>query len=45
MDIKDLLKDIKDYVGWDVTIYGWMKNHRPQKDFGFINYGLQFVFV
>ena len=38
MDIKDLLKDIEDYLGKEVTLYGWMKNHRPQKDFGFINF-------
>ncbi len=38
MDIKDLLKDIEDYLGKEVILYGWMKNHRPQKDFGFINF-------
>ena len=37
MDIKDLLLNIKDYEGKEVTLYGWMKNHRPQKGFGFIN--------
>ena len=37
MDIKDLLLNIKDYENKEVTLYGWMKNHRPQKDFGFIN--------
>ena len=38
MDIKDLLKDISKYLDKEVTLYGWMKNHRPQKDFGFINF-------
>ena len=38
MDIKDLLKDIDKYLDKEVTLYGWMKNHRPQKDFGFINF-------
>ena len=36
MDIKDLLKDIDKYLDKDIVLYGWMKNHRPQKDFGFI---------
>ena len=38
MDIKDLIKDIDKYLDKEVTLYGWMKNHRPQKDFGFINF-------
>ena len=38
MDIKDLLKDIDKYLDKEVTLYGWIKNHRPQKDFGFINF-------
>ena len=38
MDIKDLLKDIDKYLDKEITLYGWMKNHRPQKDFGFINF-------
>ena len=38
MDIKDLIKDIDKYLDKDITLYGWMKNHRPQKDFGFIGF-------
>ena len=38
MDIKNLLKDIDKYLDKEVTLYGWIKNHRPQKDFGFINF-------
>ena len=38
MDLVDLLKEIKDYEGKDVEICGWIKNHRPQKEFGFISF-------
>ena len=38
MDIKDLLKEKKQYVGKEVEICGWIKNHRPQKEFGFISF-------
>lgn len=35
MDIKDLY--IKDYLNQDVTISGWVKNHRKQASLGFID--------
>lgn len=35
MDIKDLYKG--NYIGKDVTICGWIKNHRKQAKFGFID--------
>ena len=38
MDIKDLLKEKEEYVGKEVEICGWIKNHRPQKEFGFISF-------
>ena len=38
MDLVDLLKEIKNYEGKDVEISGWIKNHRPQKEFGFISF-------
>ena len=34
MDIKDITKDL---VGQEITICGWVKNHRKQATFGFIN--------
>ena len=37
MDIKDLNKNIKDYENKKVNINGWIKQHRNQKNFGFIN--------
>ena len=38
MDIKDLLKEKESYVGKEIEICGWIKNHRPQKEFGFISF-------
>ena len=38
MDIKDLLKEKEEYVGKEIEICGWIKNHRPQKEFGFISF-------
>lgn len=35
MDIKELFE--KDYIGNKVTICGWIRNHRKQKDFAFIS--------
>lgn len=38
MDLKDLLKDIKNYEEKEVVVQGWIKNHRDQKTFGFIDF-------
>jgi len=38
MDIKELYKDIDAYLETQVTLNGWIKNHRKQKDFGFIDF-------
>ena len=38
MDVKDLLKEIEQYVGKEVTLQGWIRNHRKQKEFGFIDF-------
>lgn len=35
MDIKDLY--IKNYIGQKITISGWIRNHRKQAHFGFID--------
>lgn len=37
MDLKDLLKEISKYEGQTLTLEGWVKNHRKQKEFGFID--------
>ena len=51
MDLKELLKDIDNYLEKEVTLKGWIKNHRKQKEFGFIDFsdgtsfkGLQLVY-
>ena len=37
MDVKDLYLKIEEYLGKEVVLEGWIKNHRKQKDFGFID--------
>ena len=36
IDVKDLFSN--DYIGKEVTISGWIRNHRKQKEFGFIDF-------
>ena len=36
MDIKDLYKN--NYIGKKIKVEGWIRNHRRQKDFGFIDF-------
>ena len=36
IDVKDLFKD--EFIGKEVTVQGWIRNHRKQKDFGFIDF-------
>ena len=38
MDVKDLLKEIEQYIGKKITLQGWIRNHRKQKEFGFIDF-------
>lgn len=38
MDLRDLWKDIESYVGKEVKVEGWIRNHRDQKTFGFIDF-------
>ena len=38
MDLRDLLKDIESYLDKDVTLQGWIRSHRKQKEFGFIEF-------
>jgi len=38
MTDKELFENIKDYLGKTVTLEGWIKNHRKQKEFGFISF-------
>ena len=34
----ELYKKTKKYIGKEVTIEGWIRNHRKQKEFGFISF-------
>ena len=38
IDVKDLIKDVKKYMDKEVTLQGWIRNHRKQKEFGFIDF-------
>ena len=38
IDIVDLYSDLKKYMDKDVCISGWIRNHRKQKEFGFIDF-------
>ena len=38
MTDKDLFTNTKKYIGKKVTLEGWIKNHRKQKEFGFISF-------
>jgi len=36
LDVKEIF--LNDYVGKDVIVEGWVRNHRKQKEFGFIDF-------
>ena len=38
MTVKELLSDGSKYVDKEIKIKGWIRNHRPQKEFGFIDF-------
>ncbi len=38
MDVKELYAQIETYQGKEVTLQGWIKNHRKQKEFGFLDF-------
>ena len=38
MTDRELFKDIKKYMDKEITLEGWIKNHRKQKEFGFISF-------
>ena len=38
MDLRDLFRDTKKYLNKEVTICGWIRLHRDQKTFGFIDF-------
>ena len=38
IDLKDLYNQYKDLMDKDVTLQGWIRNHRQQKEMGFIDF-------
>ncbi|MBE6155720.1 MAG: asparagine--tRNA ligase [Firmicutes bacterium] len=51
MDLKDILKNVDNYLDTEIELNGWIRNHRPQKEFGFIAFndgttqnGIQIVY-
>ena len=38
MDLKDVFKEYKELLGKDITLQGWIRNHRKQKELGFIDF-------
>lgn len=38
MDLRDLWQDIESYVGKEIKVEGWIRLHRDQKTFGFIDF-------
>ena len=38
LDLKDLLLDSEKYLDKEVILEGWVRNHRKQKEFGFIDF-------
>ena len=38
MDVKDLIKDIDKYLDKEIILEGWVRNHRKQAYFGFIDF-------
>lgn len=38
MDVKELIENVDKYMGKEVVLQGWIRNHRKQKEFGFIDF-------
>ena len=38
MDVKDIVLNVKKYLEKGVKLSGWVRNHRKQKEFGFIDF-------
>ncbi len=38
IDVRDLYDKLTDYMDKEVTLQGWVRNHRKQKEFGFIDF-------
>lgn len=38
LDVKDIYEKLDEFMNKEVTIDGWIRNHRKQKEFGFIDF-------
>lgn len=38
IDVRNLYDKLTDYMGKEVILQGWIRNHRKQKEFGFIDF-------
>ena len=38
IDVREIYLDVKKYMNKEVTLQGWVRNHRKQKEFGFIDF-------
>ena len=38
MDVREIFDDVKKYLDKEVVLQGWVRNHRKQKEFGFIDF-------
>ncbi len=38
MDTRELIKNYKKFIGKEIVLEGWIRNHRKQKDFGFLDF-------
>ncbi len=38
MDLRDIMGNVKEHLGQEVVLQGWIRNHRKQKSFGFIDF-------
>ena len=38
IDLRELFKEIEKYVDKEITVKGWIRRHRKQKEFGFIDF-------
>ena len=38
MDLRELYLDIEKYLDKEIVLQGWIRNHRKQKEFGFIDF-------
>ena len=38
IDVRNIYENTKEYMNKEVTLQGWVRNHRRQKEFGFIDF-------